>query len=186
MAIFKAFYILIVQLTTISSLRINHSSITLFTPSNKTKTVSLHNPQNPNITETYIECKRAHPPLRPYTPRSCFPLISSLCKELNTTPLSLIPRDFWVWTDLLPFPNCAVAYWIPGHATPEMIPTTLDDCVNGIFGRMVELCAGRPVSNVGSVNVDAVPDTFGPGTEREAGFPSFLVASEKLGSFHRD
>ena len=54
-----------------------------------------------------------------------------------------------------------------------------------VFEPMMEMCGRRPRLNVATINVDRLPDDYGPGTEHSEGFPSYIVAPEPLGHLVR-
>ena len=185
MGIFQSLLISIIQSLTVSCLAIDAPSNTLLAPYNITYNnmykTTLNSTQNLNLTDREIECKEASPPLTGSLDiASCKYAAKTSCRKLTTTAFSRLPKDQWIWVELSPFQNCALAYWVPSDAYPDLIPSR-QECMDQVFEPMMEMCGRRPRLNVATINVDRLPDDYGPGTEHSEGFPSYIAAPEPLG-----
>ena len=133
-----------------------------------------------SLNEMQILCKVADPlfPLG-IEVEYCGPAISIACRIIRTMAESHEGRGSWNWVTLAPRRNCVAAYYVPFEARPWMFPLTLDECYI-IFERILYVCGRRHYTNVGTVNVDALPNDSWPGTAPEEEFPRYLMASKRL------
>lgn len=80
-----------------------------------------------------------------------------------------------------PSPGCALGYYLPveykGH--PEKLPSK-DECERDIYGVIIERCAFRSQYNVGSINVEQLPQGRQRGLPMTEGYPRYIMAPNLL------
>lgn len=133
-----------------------------------------------SLNEMEISCKVADP-LFPFgiEVESCGPAISIACRIIRAMATSHEGRESWNWVTLAPRRNCVAAYYVPLQARSWMFPLSLDACYS-VFELILDKCGRSHYSNVGTVNVDALPNNSWPGTAYEEEFPRYLMASKRL------
>lgn len=106
--------------------------------------------------------------------------IPAICDQL-TDPA--VQKDKWIWASSTPPSVCWMGFWLPGDANAAKTITDVDQCKNDIFMPMVGYC--NPSGDVGEynlglVNVVRVPDVLQTGTQVDAGYPSYILATRQL------
>ena len=125
------------------------------------------------LTDTYfVDClKIRSPPLPALDPTVCTNSITLVCNKL-TFPHAT--RDAWIW---IVETGCALGYFLP---TGAEVPSKVE-CEQDIFTAMVEDCGTRSQYNVGTINVEELPDLGGPGYPLTEGYPRYLLAPKRFG-----
>lgn len=187
MSLSQALFILFGQAITVLSLAIDTSSTNLLTnPTSNNINLnftqpsleSAYNITPPNNTQPlslidrYIPCNATTPPLRPAEPTACTYATQIACRLLSQTTFPRITKGRWVWSNAS---GCSVAFYVPVSATSVLIPP-LGEC-RETFENIAHHCAGRPVENVGSVNVRTFPSRRDPGSAFDGARVRYLVAS---------
>ena len=108
----------------------------------------------------------------------CGPAISIACRMIRAMAASHEGQGSWNWVTLTPGRNCVAAFYVPLQAPPWMFPS-LDSCYS-TFEHILYVCGRSRNVNVGTVNVDELPDSFFPGTARDEEAPRYLMASKHL------
>ena len=128
----------------------------------------------------YIACRKISRPDLPAPDSTvCTEIIRAACEPFSPNFPFPIWRDQWVWRSL---EGCSLAFYMPGDADRSMIPSVYE-CKKNIYGAMIERCGQRTDQyNVGTINVDTLPDTSSEGLPLIDGYPRYLMAYEELDS----
>lgn len=106
--------------------------------------------------------------------------IPAVCDQM-TSPA--VQKGKWIWANATSPSICWMGFWLPDDANAAKALTDIDQCKNDIFIPMVGYC--NPSGNVGEynlglVNVVKVPDVLQTGTQVDAGYPSYILATRQL------
>lgn len=172
---------LLAQILLTSSLAISITSPdTLVQPQPLTPntTLPLRQPGRHNLTDSYyIECERVSNPGTPgLNPSHCLYASTTICHKLTQTRPSQLGRNRWQWEAL---PGCALGFYLPRGAGPDTIPS-MEECETDIYVSMIERCAFSSQFNVGSINVERLPERPHPGLPMTEGYPRYVMAPERL------
>ena len=132
-----------------------------------------------SLSEREVVCRVADP-FFPYGIEVgyCGPAISIACRTIRAMAASHEGRDSWNWVTLTPRRNCVAAFYVPIQTLSWMFPS-LDDCYS-IFEEILARCGRSRYANVGTLNIDDLPNASWPGTAREKALPRYLMASKRL------
>ncbi len=140
--------------------------------------ITSNNTQSPN--EMQVICRAADPPY-PWGIEVdlCGPAISIACRGIQAMAATHERQGVWNWVTLTPESNCVVGFLVPLEARPWMFPS-LNDCHSLIFEHILYVCGRNQRVNVGTINIDRLPNTSTSGTAILEGHPRYLMASKTL------
>ena len=169
-----------VQSLAISPITSNASLFNVLPSSSNISSYNANNTSNntESLNEMEVMCRAIDRPfLTAIEVDYCGPAISIACRKLRFMAETHERQGAWNWVPLTPHLKCVAGFYVPLQARPWMFPS-LDDCHSLIFEHILYVC-GRN-SNVGTMNVDKLPNSTTPGTAVLEGYPRYLMASKLL------
>ena len=125
-----------------------------------------------NVTALLPECYFiTEPPMAAFSRVKCAFLAEDTCS--NLTSRGPEAHDKWIWSEIS---GCALGYYLPYRAP---IPSQ-HECEYGIFQPIRFECATDGRYNVGSLNVEQLPDFGSDGTGVYPREGRYLMAPERL------
>ena len=149
-----------------------------FNISSNNVNITANNTQSPN--EMKVLCRVADPP-SPYAidVDFCGPAISMACRGILAMAVTHERQGLWNWVTLTPEVKCVAGFFVPLDAQRWMFPS-LEECHTLIFEHILDVCGRDPLVDVGTLNIDELPNPYTSGTAIIEGYPRYLIASMTL------
>ena len=138
--------------------------------------ITSNNTQSPN--EMQVICRNADGRFA-IEVDFCGPAISIACRQLRAMAESYEGLGFWNWVTLAPKVNCVAGFYVPLEARAWMFPS-LEECHSLVFEHILYACGQYRRFNIGTLNINELPNASAPGTAILEGYPRYLMASETL------
>lgn len=149
-----------------------------FNLSSNNVNISANNTQSPNDMEVQcrIAASRFHYAI---DVDFCGYAISMACREILAMAETHEGQGSWNWVRLTPEMKCVAGFFVPFDTRPWMYPS-LEECHTHIFEHILYVCGQDPVVDVGTLNIDELPNEYTSGTAIIEGYPRYLIAAMKL------
>ncbi|KAL8647153.1 MAG: hypothetical protein Q9210_005723, partial [Variospora velana] len=106
---------------------------------------------------------------------SCVNQLRDICNRLTDRD---VISDQWVWSNA---PGCSLGFWLPsGNGSDAAFAPDFNRCKDGIFGQLINYCTEPSWNNVGSVNLNKLPDREQTGKPVNPYYPSYVIAPAQL------
>lgn len=132
-----------------------------------------------SLNEDQVICKATDPHFYPIELDFCGPAISIACRQIQFMAATHEGQGSWNWVTLEPEAKCVAGFYVPLEARPWMFPS-LNECHKAIFRHILDVCGRYEEFNIGTINIDRLPDSSTPGTAILDGYPRYLMASMTL------